>query len=599
MHRKPLATVVLLVALTAPSAAKAQARYGRSADEGCDTGPIASVFIDNHSIFNVGDPELNPHFQWAYRLANRLHFRTRRNVVRRELLFQPGDCFDPVLATESERLLRELAFLSRVDVFGIRQDDGTYHVVVDTQDEWSTQVGMNVRANGGIEFRGADIREQNIAGNGQTARLYYLQHRVSREYGATFFTPQFAATRWDLSVGVGRTRAGSFVDADVAYPFVGEVGRWSAEQRFSRRDEYFDFVAESSPSLDTHVLIPVRNQLFDLALLRRIGNARNLTLLGGGFTFRNLSYPGGYDGIRIARQRDFDRLQPGDSALVVPAWQGLQELREIRANLIFGQRNIWWVKRRGLDSPRGVQDVRLGAEAQVSLGRSLPAVQHEDDLFGQVSLYTGMELGPVLTALRLQLDGRRDFQAPPGAHEWADLYGHGEMVGYWKPAGSTHQTLFARLAGLGGWFPRTPFQLTLGGEEAVRGYDQYRFPGARRLVLTLEDRTYFGWPFPDVFDLGATVFVDAGRVWAGSAPFGVSSGWRSSGGIGLRGAFPAGGRTTYRLDLAVPLDAGEPRRPRLLISVGEAFGITVPFSTRQLERSRPSGMFGDVFSVRR
>ena len=51
----------------------------------CAEGRISSVFVDNHSVFDLSDPDLNMRFGWAYRLANRLHPATRQSVIRREL----------------------------------------------------------------------------------------------------------------------------------------------------------------------------------------------------------------------------------------------------------------------------------------------------------------------------------------------------------------------------------------------------------------------------------------------------------------------------------------------------------------------------------
>src|SRR5690606_41612297 len=72
----------------------------------CPDGVISYIFIDNHSIFDTTDPTLNRRFAWAYNIANALHVRTRDEVIRRELLFRVGDCYDPMLLRESERLLR-------------------------------------------------------------------------------------------------------------------------------------------------------------------------------------------------------------------------------------------------------------------------------------------------------------------------------------------------------------------------------------------------------------------------------------------------------------------------------------------------------------
>jgi hypothetical protein len=201
---------------------------------------------------------------------------------------------------------------------------------------------------------------------------------------------------------------------------------------------------------------------------------------------------------------------------------------------------------------RGQEDVRLGAEAGLAVGRSVPSLEKDDDVFTTLTLYTGVESGNALVVAHARLDARRDLRVQTEASEWEDVFVDGELLAYLKPPAAERHTLLFRLAGFGGWQTRTPFQLTLGGLRAVRGYDQDRYPGGRRLVASLEDRVYFGWPLPDVLDLGGTVFLDAGRMWAGDAPYGDDSGWKAAAGLGLRASFPAGGRSTYRLDFAWP-----------------------------------------------
>lgn len=109
---------ILLILCAAPVAAQ-------TAPAPCATGPISHIFIDNHSVFDTSDPDLSPRFGWAYRTANKLHIRTREHTILRELLFDPGDCYDPFMISETERLLRSYRFLARVDVFGVPQPDGS------------------------------------------------------------------------------------------------------------------------------------------------------------------------------------------------------------------------------------------------------------------------------------------------------------------------------------------------------------------------------------------------------------------------------------------------------------------------------------------
>ncbi len=577
----------------ASAAAPPPAIPGRSPE--CRTGAISYVFIDNHSIFDAGDPALPRRFDWAYGTANRLHVRTRPGVIRRELLFHTGDCYDPALLDASARLLRGFDFISRADVFGVKQPDGSYHVVVDTQDEWSTDVGLRLAMDGhGSIFRGARVREGNVLGSGQTVEAFYTEHEATRDYGVAWEDPQLGGSRWDLRAAVGRTRAGTVADGTLEYPFLGESGHWAARVSFIREDQLFDYVAASEPQ-ERDLLVPFRDDGVDVALVGRLGRPGNLTLFGGGVSFRNLSFPGEPD---LVVDRNFDQRTPADSALLALVAGQVAPRDHVRAVLLLGQRNIWWIQRRGYDSLRGQQDIRLGSEISFALSRSLPSLARDDDLGATVTLYSGFVAGPALVTLRARGDGRRDFNAPPGEPEWQDLFAESELLTYLRPPALSVNTLVLRAGGAGGWRVRSPYQLTLGGDDAVRGYDPRLFPGGRRVDFTAEDRVYFGWPFPEVFDLGGTVFADLGRIWPGDVPFGTDSGWRSALGFGLRAAFPAGGRTTYRLDVAFPVGRTL-RDARVYLSVGEVIGLARRTLNGQLEQSRPQGLSGDLFSFPR
>jgi hypothetical protein len=49
---------------------------------------IGEVLVDNQNIFNLQDPKDD---NKIFRLADRLHIKTRARVVREQLLFKPGD----------------------------------------------------------------------------------------------------------------------------------------------------------------------------------------------------------------------------------------------------------------------------------------------------------------------------------------------------------------------------------------------------------------------------------------------------------------------------------------------------------------------------
>jgi hypothetical protein len=579
-----LAGLVLGAALT-PVSLAAQAAPG----DGCRTGVIEHIFIDNHSIFDTSDPGLDPRFRWAYDLANRLHVRTRADVIARELLFEVGDCYDRLLIEESARLLRSYRFLARVDVYGIEQPDGAYHVVVDTEDEWSTQIQTRLDLSDGLRLEGLDIRERNLLGTGREVGVFYRSLDALEEYGVGFRSPQLLGSRWVLDAAAGRTRAGNLFHQELAHPFVGEIGRWSFRELLHHRDRLFDYVIPAAlTGSEQRLLVPLSERGAHVVGLRRFGRPGNLTLVGAGFSFLQVAYDDDEDrGMTVIEGRDFDARQPAPPELRRPVEERMQELRSLRAIAVLGKRNISWQERAGLDSFRGRQDIRVGAEAELAIGRSLPGLGVDNDLYASLDIYAAAGPPAAFFAARVRTDVRRDYDARPDEFELKDIFSEGELLLYLRPDPLPNHTILFRAAGAAGWHVRTPFQITLGGERSLRGWPEHALPGGRRVVLTAENRWYAGWPFPDVADVGTSLFIDVGRIWPGQAPYGIDSHWQASLGTGIRVNFPAGGTNTFRIDAAVPIGTENGfGRMKLLIGVGEYLGITSPFSDPQFGRSR-------------
>ncbi len=327
---------------------------------------------------------------------------------------------------------------------------------------------------------------------------------------------------------------------------------------------------------------------------RRLGSRGNLTVVGLALLWSRLEYPASLGGPLLSRSGTEAELD--DPAIQAAVREQMEEIRALRLAAILGRRSIRWVQRRGFDTMRALQDIALGAELQVAVGRSINPVSDDDDLLTAATFYAGAGGNDALVIARARTDFRRLLSGDADA-EFVDLLAEGELLGYLRADPSYRHTLFFRAAAQGGWNTITPFQLTLGSEGGLRGFSRDSGPGGRRATFVLEDRIYFGWPFRDVIDLGATAFLEAGRMWAGDVPFGRDTDWNYSVGVGLRAAFPAGSRTTFRVDYARPFgpDGGG---GRLLIEVREPFGVAVPFGAPQLTRSRRTGLGTALFRFR-
>lgn len=588
-HLVPL--LLLAAAVLAPGPARAFPAFPAPSSAAwiCTDGPVSDIFVDNNSVFDVGSPGLDARFNWAYRLANRLHVRTRESVIRRELLFRVGDCFDPALLEDSERILRSLPFIAEADVYGVQQADSSYHVVVETRDEWSFRLEPEFESGDGAAVTGLSIREDNLFGTGQRVSAFYREDYGRRVYGAAYGTQQLLGTRLDAEIALERTAVGTGFAQRVAYPFRGEAGRWAVRQQFSHEDRYFEYFREDGAGRLRPYLFQQRRRGFDLGTVFRIGRRGNLTLFGVGLAGEWITYPDG--GALVPRDRDAPPIPEGDSLTV-----RLDSVSNVRLVFLAGQRNVRFDRRRALDAVRGTEDVVLGAEVELGVGRSLTQLSDDDDVQLDLGIFAAGDVGPVLTGSRLVLRAQRDLSAPLGTSEWRNLFGQVDAWGYWRPSPDSRQTWVAAFTGVGGWNVDIPYQVTLGSRAGLRGLARHRYTGERRAVATLEQRTYWGWPARDLFDLGSAVFVDVGRSWAGEGPFGDDSPWEVTAGVGLRGAFPPNSRRTYRVDVATPLTGSAFGSVRVSLGVGQAVGRGAVRDDRQLRRSAQRGLSASVFS---
>lgn len=555
------------------------------------------MFVDNRSIFDLDDLEGAP-FQWAYRLANRLHYRTRPSFLRREILLAPGDCWDPFLADDSARLLRRLDFIARSDVYGVQQPDGDWHVIVDTQDEWTTVVEVGGEFNDGARIDRVQLREENFLGRGLIAGFFFREQDAQRRLGGELGTPRLFNTRVDAGIRAGETRVGSFVEQELFYPFVGEVGRFAARQQFIEVDDYFTW-SYGTPDAPAHLLLPLTRESFEATLAARVGVPGNLTVFGLGVSRDRLRF-GGLSEVEQVLGNAFGNPTPAPAELADLLAPQLRYRSGTRVNLLLGQRNIRFEQAVGLDALRGVQDLELGSELALTVGRSVgtsASGEAPDDVYARFRLYAAGAPAPFVLLANIAFEGRQIFSGAGELDGWRDVLGELDLLAYWQPPEAPRHTFFARVAAAGGWNVDHPFQLTLGGVAGVRGFRDEDFPGARRVVMSVEDRIYLGWPFPELFDLGATLFADVGRVWADDLGLGTDSGWRGTAGAGLRFGFPAGTRGVVRIDAGVPFGVDQALGDVVLrISFRDLLGFTAGLEDQQMARSRRTTVGPDRFS---
>lgn len=513
----------------------------------CEAGRIASVGVESESVFGDHGGGV---MSWFYDAANWLHMETRESVIRRELLFREGDCFDRLRITESERLLRGYLFLQSAAVEATRRSNGDYDVQVTTRDEWSLRIVPRLELGSGPAVAGVSVTEWNIAGTGKAFEFLFASRAGRDDIGGSFFNPQFLGTRWNAGLLALSTESGWMFRETLGYPFVGLVGRWAAIQDAFYGERWFRyFLGDSKDRYElimpmTQVAAQVGGAVRVVAAPR--GRATKLASYGLTVSYERLSYGDAFphDSATAAR------LALSDEAVAALADLALRPREDIRLNLVVGIRGLDFIRRRGVSTLQATEDMAIGATADLVLGLASSAFGSSDDhVLAGLDLYGGARVrGNWFSLMRASLEARRDYRQ----RTWRDMFGALQWTNIWLLGPGRTVTLEGRWSA--GWEATVPFQLTLGGPWGLAGFAPHRFPGGARAVVRLENRYFLG-SLGRMMDLGFTAFVDGGRMWANQALFGVNSGLRGSAGVGLLIATPAGSRFAYRLQAALPIDS--------------------------------------------
>jgi hypothetical protein len=479
---------------------------------------------------------------------------------------------------ESERILRAQPYLAdaRISVFpdgdGVRLD---VYVV----DEAATVLGGGVR---GASPRPTALKlgNANVAGQGIYAAAQWQEGFFYRDgFGLQFRHPQVFARPYLFSLDAARHDVGQEWMAELSHPFLTDLQRIAWRVNAGSTENFVRFLRDEGtmPSLSS------RRDFADVGGIVRIGVPGQLSLFGISFSHER-ERPG------VMPEVISDTGRYVDSTAIAVFEDRYRRYEAARVNALWGVRNVRFMRVTGFDALTGPQDVRVGMQFGTLFGRSLSVLgSTDDDIFVSSDLYAGMGTRRAFAALQLQGEGRQDGNT----NRWDGVLAGGRFAWYIKPA--LEHTIVASLDYGGGWRQRLPFQLTLRDlEGGVRGYRGSQLGGAQRLVGRLEERWMIGRP-RELGDIGLALFTDAGRLWAGDAPFGVDSRIKTGVGVGLLAAVPPRSRRLYRVDVAYPLSADPHAGWEVRFTTGD-FTRTFWTEPRDLNRGRERTVPTSVFT---
>lgn len=187
---------------------------------------IDTVIIENGNVFNGEDGA--PEF--VARLANALHLKTRQWVIRRRLLLDRGDPFDPARLEESERALRALGVFRSVRVDTTRlAPDGPLALRVVSADGWSSQPQASYTTAAGDEAWELGFVERNLLGTATEVAMTYGRNPDRRRTEFRVLNPHVFGHRAMVMLRHGDYSDGRTTAWQFGLPFSETSARRSVE----------------------------------------------------------------------------------------------------------------------------------------------------------------------------------------------------------------------------------------------------------------------------------------------------------------------------------------------------------------------------------
>lgn len=500
----------------------------------CNGESISTIDIRSHPpSFDGAAAEINAK---ATELTG-VHFATTRgDVVRAYLLFAAGDKCTEEAVRESVRLLRAQSFIATAVIRVIPAGPGQVRVQVDVVDEFPLIAAIRVRNSA---LSGVLLGSRNLQGNG-----LYLTGSIDRGFAyPTAFglrAVQFGAFGRPATVLLDAMRGshGNRVIVEASEPFLTELRRNAMHLSVGMINGLNTLLQPTGHE----VALYARRAAWDIGAVRRIGVAapgRTVGMLGGVLFGEDTRTAG--DLVIVA---DTGLVDSPDSVLV----SRYHAVGNAHVAVVAGVRKIRYTRVSGFNSVNANEDVAEGVQLGALAGPSVWASRGASDIFMATDFYAGSGDAQDLVTLRVTGEVRANHES----RRWDGVVGSARLA--WYTANTDNRTTVVTLDGGILQSLAFPAQLTFrDAEGGVRGFGGASAAGGMRLVGRVEHRILTR-VITSRADFAGALFADAGKLWAGDAPYGVESPVRAAVGFSLLGAYPVHSKRTYRLDLAFPIN---------------------------------------------
>lgn len=530
MRYRPFACVAFSVLSVVPTLVWGERGMAQVARESPPGPVIRRVEIDRGAVFD----SVEANRFWGFRVVNALHMDTRPYVIRRELLFAPGEPFDTARVHETERNLRALGIFRDVVIDTVTTSDGLT-VRVRTTDGWTTNLGFGIQTSGSERVFNAFVQEVNLLGTRTVATLGYQQDPDRSSVVAGFDTPRVIANRIGIGASYSRRSDGHAAGASIRYPFLNLSSRQGASlgwSLFNGRVLHYEEGRRDRPD----------------SLRRKFALAR----LDGAVALK--ASPRGYIHLGLTSQVRRDDFGPEGGTAELP------RTITVAAGPYVAMRSPRYIRVRNYETMDRVEDVDLGPSVRVDVAAAPKAWGYDrDGIGGRVGAAVGTRIPRGFVQVGASVGGLRSSAGTDSSS--ADAH----TLAVVQP--NNAHLFVARAAG--GQLNDAPFgvEYDLGLGYGVRAFPSHAFTGDRYYLTNAEYRWLAVPRLLGLVGLGVAGFVDHGGAWFDGAE-------RRSGtnaGVGLRiGSIRSAGSFVGRLDLAYRFESDR-EAAGWVISLGRGF----------------------------
>jgi len=503
---------------------------------------IGRVEIATHNIFDEEDPRER---NGLFKLADRLHIRTKHATIQAQLLFASGEKYLGRKLAETERALRLQPYVYDARIVPVRYADGKVDIRVITKDVWTLSPGVSFARSGGSNDTKLNLQDTNFLGWGKTLQVS-RGSTVDRTSNTIAWTdPNVLGSHWTSTLTYSDSSDGSQRQALITRPFFSLDAPWSAKISVNDFDR----------TISRYNLGNIVDQFSDRETAYELSGGVSNGLIDGWikrWTFgmrydRSLFLPAPITVVPA-------KVLPPDRTLSYP-FTGFDILQDA-------------YKKVGDENQIGrAEDLYFGTEVTGEIGYS-------SGVFGadrSAVMLSAKALHGFDLPHKQQLFLTSDFSSRLEDGHPRNLIADAAAKYYWR--WREDWLLYAAFSGTTTHMLDPDMQLLLGGDNGLRGYPLRFESGTSRALLTVEQRVFTDWyPFR-LARVGAAVFADVGRTWGTGVIGNSDPGMLKDIGFGLRlGNTRSGLGNVLHIDLAFPLtDVAGIQRFQFLVQTMQSF----------------------------